>query len=90
MTDISMDITLPPIQPMKTAPTDGTWVILFGGTLNEQRDRDESRPVVAKFAAHEWFVADFDDGMGLGIWYSNPTGWWPLPETTKDGDHPEG
>jgi hypothetical protein len=76
--------------PIDTAPKDGTWILLAGGELNEQHPDDTtSRPVVARWKTLEegemigWFVADFDDGYGLGIFYEDPTHWASIPQVVE-------
>jgi hypothetical protein len=66
-------------QPIATAPQDGTWVLLRGGSttdeycLDHESDADTKRPVTAKWHDSEWVFAFWD-----GEWrsqYSNPTEW---------------
>lgn len=77
-------------KPIETAPKDGTWILLRGGSLRDQRFHDvkpeDIHPaVVAKWATGphyticDWFVCDFDDGYGSGIFYDAPTEWALLP-----------
>ena len=74
---------------MKTAPTDGSWVLLWGGETEESGDDmtdgvDDKRPVVAKWIGWReygrteggWVYANWD-----GRWrsfYVHPTHWSPL------------
>lgn len=73
-------------QPIETAPMDGTWVLLCGGTTTEEdielyediKAQDTKRPVVAFWHQDEWCFAFWD-----GSWYERykrPTHWMPLPK----------
>ena len=81
-------------RPIKTAPKDGTWVLLKGGNtkefgyLWEKADivlgcqYGDDRPVVAKFMPDYcdgyWTYAYWDSGWRST--YDKPTHWMPLPE----------
>jgi len=75
-------------QPIDTAPKDGTWVILCGGTADDESAAtaaDLKRPVVAQWSTWRngqtwqgrwqfcWFEGGYDGK------YSDPTHWQPLP-----------
>lgn len=78
-------------QPIETAPLDGTWVLLCGGTTTEEdvdryeegiKAKDTKRPVTAFWRGDEWCFAFWD-----GSWYSRydrPTHWMPLPPPPED------
>lgn len=74
-------------QPIKTAPKDGTWVLIKGGKPREgfyswEKIDGDDRPVVAKFMTDYW------DGYwtyaywnsGWNSTYKKPTHWMPLPK----------
>ncbi len=67
-------------QPIKTAPKDGTWVLLKGGKTPEADGR--CRQVVAKFMPDyldgHWTYAYWDSSCESI--YENPTEWMPLPK----------
>lgn len=70
-------------QPIKTAPRDGTWILLSGGSVCQFWD-GETKPacVVGQFLsfpppAEEWQFAWYDSGF-YGS-YNSPTHWMPLP-----------
>lgn len=74
---------LPQWQPIATAPKDGTWVMLMGGSLPWQHV-DESHPcnppcVVARWKDDGWEITDYDSGV-CAVEYENPTHWRPVPE----------
>lgn len=71
-------------RPIESAPLDGSWVLVSGGTIDcESMD---NRPVPAQWTNElngqmtewHWQWAWFDGGY-YG-WYENPTHWMPLPE----------
>lgn len=73
-------------QPIETAPMDGTWVLLTGGSINYGWDGDTTPEVVSAQYSHElnfakadghWQFAWYDGGY-YGM-YPNPTHWMPLP-----------
>jgi hypothetical protein len=70
-------------QPIETAPRDGTWILLAGGTIDCGWD-SEQRPhcVVGQFLAAAqpqcWQFAWYDSGY-YGE-YDRPTHWMSLPE----------
>ena len=74
-------------KPIKTAPKDGTWVLLFGGDANDgyhvfdyksAKDVEmNARPVVARWAGDAWFYAAWDSDWRSE--YHNPTHWMDLP-----------
>jgi hypothetical protein len=79
-------------QDISTAPKDGTWVLLRGGTTDEEEghelngfqygasDVDRARPVVAKWNEYtESWVYDCWDGDWRSS-YKNPTHWVWLKE----------
>jgi hypothetical protein len=73
-------------QPIKTAPRDGTWVLLAGGEceFNEESD-NKGRAVTARWTTEfscrdtsgRWQFAYYDSGV-YGE-YENPTHWQPRP-----------
>lgn len=79
------------LQPIETAPKDGTWILLFGGETDEDFDYDKeenirenkNRICVGKWYTHlvrsEGWVIGFWDGMWFNQ-YINPTHWMPLPK----------
>ena len=74
-------------QPIETAPKDGTWVLLTGGTVDGSWDGDTAPMVVVGQylppwgSEAIWHFAWYDNGY-YGE-YSNPTHWMPLPEPPK-------
>lgn len=63
-------------QPISTAPKDGTWVLLRGGT--DYGGEQIGPAVVAFWSGQEWAYAYWD-----GEWrscYDNPTEWMPIPK----------
>jgi len=72
-------------QPIETAPKDGTWVLLSGGSIYYGWDGETFPPhVVAQFIGGPkyreeqcWQFAWYDGGY-YGE-YENPTHWMPLP-----------
>ena len=69
-------------QPIETAPRDGTWVLLAGGSIEYGWDGDSAPAVVAGQCVRPdpecWQFAWYDGGY-YGE-YENPTHWMPLPE----------
>ena len=78
-------------QPIETAPRDGTWVMLTGGSCIEYRWDGDNEPtcVAGQWTAYlngrevqgHWQFAWYDGGY-YGR-YDNPTHWMPLPEPPK-------
>lgn len=68
-----------PWQPIESAPRDGSWVLLTGGTIDYGWDGDTIPPVVIGQSCGEsdWQFAWYDCGY-YGE-YENPTHWQPLP-----------
>ncbi len=74
-------------QPISTAPKDGTWVLLAGGTCHQEYHGDDNRPVVGQWTDYlngrtspkyeRWQFAWYEGGYD-GT-YDNPTHWMPLP-----------
>lgn len=70
--------------PIETAPKDGTWVLLTGGSIDYSWDgKTEPKVVVGQHIIWEdkwpqWKMAWFDSGH-YGE-YCNPTHWQPLPK----------
>lgn len=70
-------------QPIETAPRDGRWVLVCGGTPAD--DFSEKRPAVAQWTDDlngrktewHWQFAWYDGGY-YGV-YESPTHWQPLP-----------
>lgn len=80
-------------QTIESAPKDGAFVLLAGGTTSED-DYNEigvesSRPVTAKWLADPYcesdssWVYDFWDGDWRSS-YAKPTHWQPLPAAPKE------
>ena len=64
-------------QPIETAPRDGTWILLTGGSVGWDWDGDSKPRVVA---------AQFSErNAGHYGEYENPTHWMPLPEPPGEG-----
>lgn len=65
--------------PIDTAPKDGTWILLKGGTINYGWEHDMGVPpmVVGQGYPGGWQFAWYDGGY-YGE-YENPTHWKPLP-----------
>lgn len=65
-------------QPIETAPRDGTWVLLTGGSIAYGWCEDDKPPMaVGQRAGDCWQFAWYDSGY-YGK-YENPTHWMPLP-----------
>lgn len=76
-------------QPIKTAPKDGTTILLAGGTWCDD-DQDYKNPPRGVMAARwrssraygetywHWTIAALEAGHSLAT-YDNPTHWMPLP-----------
>lgn len=79
-------------QPIESAPKDGTWVLMTGGTISYRWDGDTAPACVAGQWTHEinflyrekgrWQFAWYDGGY-YGE-YENPTHWMPLPAPPTD------
>ena len=72
--------------PIATAPRDGTWVLLFGGTCNDDEGDNDNRPVSGQWTNDlngttgpygRWQFAWYEGGY-YGA-YKEPTHWQPLP-----------
>ena len=73
-------------QPIETAPKDGSWVLLSGGSIDYEWDGRTKPPmVVGQFDASDlsgrgrpvWYFAWYD--LGYYGEYVSPTHWMPLP-----------
>lgn len=74
-------------KPIKTAPRDGSWVLLVGGNCDGDAGDNDRRPVVAQWtnyrngrtgrALGRWQFAWYESGY-FGT-YDGPTHWMPLP-----------
>lgn len=79
-------------QPIETAPKDGTFVLLCGGTGDYSSDRGWPFPpvVVAQWVnlpLHKhWRYASYDSGYYGEV--ENPTHWMPLPEPPRSLSQP--
>ena len=71
-------------QPIETAPTDETPILVWGGTyetdLSEPYKNDEIRLVSRSGAI--WYETG---GCYYASWVSNPTHWMPLPPPPTAG-----
>ena len=72
-------------QPIETAPRDGTWVLLKGGTIDTEGYAASATGTLPPMVAARWdeWGAWFY-GWSEGWWrchYENPTHWLPLPPT---------
>lgn len=72
-------------QPIETAPKDGSWVLLSGGSIDYGWDYTADKPlaVVGQWASFAkcWQFAWYDGGY-YGE-YENPTHWRPIPRGVK-------
>lgn len=75
-------------QPIETAPKDGTWVLLTGGTCDEDEGDKKQRVVTGQHTNYlngstrtkwRWQFAWYDSGYDGQ--YEGPTHWMPIPET---------
>lgn len=65
-------------QPIETAPKDGSWVLLTGGTVEYGWDADQQPPaVVGQARGQGWQFAWYDSGY-YGE-YEKPSHWMPVP-----------
>lgn len=74
-------------QPIETAPRDGSWVLLAGGTCASDEGDNSGRPVSGQWTSYlngttapeygRWQFAWYDGGY-YGE-YLDPTHWMPLP-----------
>lgn len=80
-------------QPIETAPRDGSWILLSGGTC--KGDEDYQKRIVTGQYTNElnggktdwhWQFAWFDGGY-YGQ-YDNPSHWQPLPASPVEGMKP--
>jgi hypothetical protein len=80
-------------QPIKTAPKDGTWVLVWSKHWSEYEDIDEDdqiRPISAQWTTENlfsggektgrWQFARFDGGYLGQLRRKPPTHWMPLPK----------
>ena len=79
-------------RPIEIAPTDGSWILLTGGSIEYGWDNMDDQPVmvVGQKMTEGWQFAWYDGGY-YGE-YVCPTQWMPLPEppSTAAGHLPEG
>lgn len=75
-------------QPIETAPKDGTWVLIAGGSADVYHDDRNEPPMVAAcyalnppYADGDWVFCSYDGGY-YGRWVK-PTHWMPLPEAPE-------
>lgn len=74
-------------QPIKTAPKDGTIILLGGGTWGDDQLPDGPRVMAARWWVHPgratgdgmWNVCAAEAGFSW-FSYKNPTHWMPLPD----------
>lgn len=72
-------------QDIATAPRDGTWVLLAGGSINYGWCRDDRPPAVtSQYMDGCWQFAWYDSGY-YGE-YETPTHWMPLPSPPREGE----
>lgn len=71
-------------QPIETAPKDGTWVLLAGGSMRYGWDGETFPPCVVgqHDGGNGWQFAWYDNGW-LGE-YEIPTRWMPLPSAPPE------
>lgn len=73
--------------PIETAPRDGTWILLAGGTCDGDDGDYDGRPVVAQWTTRLNCRTDPKYGRWQFAWYEggydgeyeDPTHWMPLP-----------
>lgn len=73
-------------QPIETAPKDGTWILVTGGTPDDECGPELMRPAVCQWSdqlcggPHRWrWMHCWFDGGYYGE-YDGATHWQPLPE----------
>lgn len=73
--------------PIKSAPKDGTWVLIYDPVMLEMGVslgsyyREEERGENGRFIGGEWTAPDWD---GAPTGYLKPTHWMPLPPPPAD------
>lgn len=75
-------------QPIETAPKDGTWVLLSGGSIRYGWDGDDIPKCVCGQYTSYLNGSGYDGGWWQFAWYDGgyygeyegPTHWQPLPE----------
>jgi hypothetical protein len=68
-------------QTIKSAPKDGTKILVFGTILAAASDNPQA--YLAVWSDEVWLAVD---PMGYQQWALDPTHWIPLPEVPRD--HP--
>ena len=72
--------------PIATAPTDGTWVLLTGGSFEYGWEGDSEPPMVVGQFTHKLNGQQLSEGRWQAAWYDGgflgeyeePTHWRPL------------
>ncbi len=79
-------------QPIESAPMDGTWVFMTGGTIGYGWDGDTDPACVVGQWTHDLNARYREKGRWQFAWYDggyygeyeNPTHWMPLPSPPTD------
>lgn len=70
----------PDWQPIETAPKDGTFIMLAGGSyIDDDLEEPMHGPMIGRWFVAGWYVCIAEAGFSV-FTYRNPTHWAPCPE----------